>query len=173
MKNMNKEERIKMVKAMEYITRQINDEDILYRWLMVGVADGDIEYGDLSVPAEDVDLDAAMSYCEDDESFAELMSTFLRLMCSARKDGGLFCDGVVSTPPELPFGQVQWHDEDLSSALAGRGFAASEKNIQTLRAHLTSGHALQDSMIETGWSVIDSSIDYIEHKLTKGGENDA
>ena len=38
------EERIKMIKAMEYIARQINDEDVLGRWLVCGVADGDIDY---------------------------------------------------------------------------------------------------------------------------------
>ena len=43
-----KEERVKMVKAMEFICRQINDEDVFMGWLMNGVADGDIEYGDLS-----------------------------------------------------------------------------------------------------------------------------
>lgn len=41
-------ERKKMVACMEYICRQINDEDVLYGWLMNGVADGDIDYGDLN-----------------------------------------------------------------------------------------------------------------------------
>lgn len=36
-----------MVKAMEYIARQINDEEVLMPWLQLGVADGDIYYGDL------------------------------------------------------------------------------------------------------------------------------
>ena len=45
---MNKAERIKMVKAMEYIARNLNNEHIFYRWLMTGVADGDIAYGDLA-----------------------------------------------------------------------------------------------------------------------------
>ena len=39
-----KQERTRMVKAMEYICRQINDEDVFNGWLMGGVADGDIEY---------------------------------------------------------------------------------------------------------------------------------
>ena len=39
---MNKTERVKFVKAMEYICRSINDETIFDAWLMNGVADGDI-----------------------------------------------------------------------------------------------------------------------------------
>ena len=90
---MNKIERIKMIKAMEFIMRNVNNEDILEPWLMCGVADGDIKYGDLSVNKDDEeDLDY---YIEDDE-FAEQMGRFLRLMSFARKDGGLYCDDIVS-----------------------------------------------------------------------------
>ena len=42
------DDRVKMVKAMEYIARQVNDERVFDYWLSLGVADGDIEYGDLS-----------------------------------------------------------------------------------------------------------------------------
>ena len=52
---MNKIERIKMVKAMEYIARQINDEAVFERWLIGGVGDGDIEYGELEVSTEEVE----------------------------------------------------------------------------------------------------------------------
>lgn len=81
-------ERTKMVCAMEFIARQINDEDVFYPWLSVGVADGDIKYGDMN-------SDGAEDYC-DDETFAELMSVFLRRMVGAAKSGGLYCDGIVS-----------------------------------------------------------------------------
>lgn len=87
------EERIKMVKAMEYIVRQINDEEIFMSWLTIGVADGDIKYGDLAYYGED---DEAYYYAEDDDTFAELMQLFLRLMSAANKDGGLYCGNVVS-----------------------------------------------------------------------------
>lgn len=90
---MNAEERIKMVKAMEYITRQINDEEVFEIWLISGVADGDIEYGDLSVKAGYEDEFG--TYIED-EDFGDLMQTFLRVMRAAYKSGGLYCDGVVS-----------------------------------------------------------------------------
>jgi hypothetical protein len=90
---MNKIERIKMVKAMEFLTRQINDEEVFEGWLMEGVADGDIEYGNLTVETEDLEN---LEYYLDDKSFAELMDTFLWCMARAKKSGGLYCDDVVS-----------------------------------------------------------------------------
>lgn len=89
-----KEERVKMVKAMEFICRQINDEDVFMGWLMNGVADGDIKYGDLST--DNVDEDEATYYAEDDDDFAELMGCFLRRMTMANASGGLYCGNVVS-----------------------------------------------------------------------------
>lgn len=92
---MNIDERIKMVKAMEYIARHINNEDIFWQdWALVGVADGDIPAGQLEWMPEDEDTLA--SYVEDDEDFSELMDLFLYCMTKARKDGGLYFDGVVS-----------------------------------------------------------------------------
>lgn len=91
---MNKTERIKMVKAMEYIARQINNEEIFCDfWLTGGVADGDIEYGDLKVTKEDEEY---LDYYIQDEEFSDLMRLFLKTMRFAYKDGGLFCDKVVS-----------------------------------------------------------------------------
>ena len=88
---MNKIERIKMVKAMEYIARQINDEDVFVGWLVSGVADGDIDYADLS--EED---DGMVDYYTDDKNFSDIMDTFLWCMEKACKSGGLCCDGIVS-----------------------------------------------------------------------------
>lgn len=90
---MNSIERIKMVKAMEYITRQINDESVFNGWLTEGVADGDIDYGDLNVGADDADN---LEYYLSDDEFADLMDTFLWVMAMARKSGGLYCDELVS-----------------------------------------------------------------------------
>ena len=93
---MKKVERIKMVKAMEFICRNLNNEEIFYDyWLNDGVADGDIEYGDLSVKDEDFD-EYGVGYWFDDKRFAELMHTFLVIMAKAKRDGGLCCDNVVS-----------------------------------------------------------------------------
>lgn len=90
---MNTIERIKMVKAMEFIVRQVNNECLLEGWLMDGVADGDIEYGNLGIEVEDLEN---LSCYTEDKSFADLMQLFLAVMREAKKDGGLYCDEVVS-----------------------------------------------------------------------------
>lgn len=87
---MNKfNERAKMVACMEYIARQINNENVLDTWLMCGVADADIEYGNFDITKID---DCYI----DDTNFKNLMSTFLICMENAFKDGGLYCGGIVS-----------------------------------------------------------------------------
>ena len=91
---MNMINRAKMVKAMEFIVRNLNDESIFSEWLSLGVADGDIEYGDLIVD-ESVD-DVVLDYIEDKDIFGELMGEFVDLMVMAKKSGGLYCGGVVS-----------------------------------------------------------------------------
>lgn len=92
---MNKTERMTMVKAMEFIARNLNDEDIFAGWLVDGVADGDVEYGNVAANSND---DDNLEYYIEDENFADLMDTFLQLMKAAYKSGGLYCDGVVSKP---------------------------------------------------------------------------
>lgn len=86
-------ERIKMVKAMEFIVRQSNAEGNIDPWLAEGVADGDIEYGDLEVKPDDV---TDLEYYIEDENFSELMKLFLDIMHYDREDGGLFCGGEDS-----------------------------------------------------------------------------
>lgn len=87
---MNAITRKKIVLAMEMLVRGVNNEDFIDSWLMCGVADGDIP--GFSIDIADVDD----YYVEDDEVFAELMGTFLRVMSYAKKDGGLYVDDVVS-----------------------------------------------------------------------------
>lgn len=84
---MNLSRRAKVVRAMETIARCVNDEEVFYRWLLCGVADGDI---DEDTTDEDLEF-----YCED-ETFADLMERFLDLMTAAKKSGGLYEDRVVS-----------------------------------------------------------------------------
>ena len=88
---MNRTERIKMVKAMEYILRNLNDESDLDSWLILGVADGDIVYGDLFGDGT-VDFDY---YIEDDE-FSHLMALFIKIIKRTSINGGLYCDKVLS-----------------------------------------------------------------------------
>lgn len=92
---MNVETRTKMVKAMEFIARQINDEMVFDSWLCNGVADEDIEYGDLSSENEASDY-SDFGYYINDKQFADLMETFLDCMKAAKKSGGLYCDWITS-----------------------------------------------------------------------------
>ena len=89
---MNKYERLMMVKAMEYIARQINDESVFDIWLRVGVADGDISYGDFDGDLESIE---ALSYYLEDDNFQDLMKVFQAIIVRAYKSGGLICDGVT------------------------------------------------------------------------------
>lgn len=91
---MDKRTRLKMVKAMEFIACHINDESILGPWRAVGVADGDIQYGDLAPTS--TSIEELEDYFDDDRAFADLMDTFLGCMKQAYLFGGLYCDGVVS-----------------------------------------------------------------------------
>lgn len=81
-------DRAKMIIAMEFIARQINDENIFNTWLSLGVADGDIDYGDFN-------YFRTIDYIDDD-TFKDIMSVFLRLMKRAYEHGGLYCGGIVS-----------------------------------------------------------------------------
>ena len=84
---MNLSRRAKVVRAMETIARCVNDEEVFYRWLLCGVADGDI---DDDTTDEDLEY-----YCED-KTFADLMERFLDLMTAAKRSGGLYEDRIVS-----------------------------------------------------------------------------
>lgn len=90
---MDATERKKMVLAMEFIARQINNEEVFEGWLMCGVADGDLEYGEW-------DVDNVDDYYIEDGPFKDLMSCFLRRMSGAYRSGGLYCDKVVSESKE-------------------------------------------------------------------------
>ena len=83
----NKKERVAMVRAMEFIARQINDEEIFESWLTYGVADGDID---------ETTTDEEIEYYTDNETFGDLMGLFLRLMVRAEERGGLYCDRILS-----------------------------------------------------------------------------
>ena len=87
----DREERAKTIMAMEYIVRCANSEDVLMPWLGIGVADGDI---DQWTTVEQIMED---DYYMDDIHFSELMGLFLKLMVRAKKDGGLYSGGVVSS----------------------------------------------------------------------------
>lgn len=85
-------DRAKTVMAMDYIARCINNEEIFMTWLESGVADGDI---DEHTTPEDIIND---EYYIANDNFSYLMCLFLRLMCEAKKDGGLYSGSVTSKP---------------------------------------------------------------------------
>lgn len=91
---MNKKERIAMVRAMETVCRNLNDERGIVSWFTCGVADGDIN--------ENTTDEELEYYIEDDDTFADLMDTFAYVMTkyAHRKDkedsGQFYCDGVCS-----------------------------------------------------------------------------
>ena len=86
---MNKEQRAKMVRAMELLVRSVNDEEQLDIWLRLGVGDGDIDE-----QTTDQDLEE-MGYLED-QTYKELMSVFIKTMYLAWNEGGLYDDGITS-----------------------------------------------------------------------------
>jgi hypothetical protein len=104
---MNIPERIRLIKAMDFIAGYINDENIFYSWLSLGVADGDIE--DPGIPVTQEEIENLECYVNDDDSFAETIGLFVRLMKRAHGSGNLYCDGVV--------GKKGWGD-----SLDKRGF---------------------------------------------------
>lgn len=97
---MDKQERKTMVFCMEFLCRNLNDEEDLFRWLELGVADGDFSYIEmLKNPAESID--SVDEYYLDDRTFGDLMHTFLKVMRQAANPkigGGLWCDGVLDAP---------------------------------------------------------------------------
>lgn len=77
--------RAKAIVAMEYLIRCVNNEELIDSWLMCGVADGDIEFGNFDISQVD-------RYYTKDENFNEICEIFMKTMARARKDSGLFFD---------------------------------------------------------------------------------
>ena len=92
----NKIERMKMIKAMEFIARNVNNEQVFNIWLADGIGDGEIEYGDLNVSETEGYYCGGDGWEQDeaDKHFADLMDTFMWVMKEAWKDGGLYCGDV-------------------------------------------------------------------------------
>ena len=82
-----------MVKAMETIVRNLNDETRIEYWLTCGVADGDIDEN-----TKDEDLE----FYTRDNNFADLMYRFLRTLGIRQKEanGMLYCDHISSKEEE-------------------------------------------------------------------------
>lgn len=84
---MDAKRRCALVRAMDLIAKSVNNEIFIEEWLIRGVADGNINQN-----TDDEDLE----YYIQDTEFADLMDTFLHVMKNAQRDGGLYCDRVLS-----------------------------------------------------------------------------
>lgn len=86
--NINFKERIAIIKAMDVIVRSLNDERDILWWLEDGVPDGEIN-------AETTDEELYW-LVDDDESFADIMSTFIKIMRRQPVNGAMWVDNVLS-----------------------------------------------------------------------------
>lgn len=82
-----------MLKAMEIIMRNLNDEEVFETWLTDGIPDG--------TPLDD---DDSFEEFTDNVTFADIMDTFVYIMgkacpmpeSSSARRGTLYCDGVIN-----------------------------------------------------------------------------
>ena len=86
--NINLKERVSVIRAMDTIVRSLNDEEYVAWWLEDGVPDGEIDEG-----TADEEL---YWLADDDESFADIMSTFIKIMRRQPVNGAMWVDNVLS-----------------------------------------------------------------------------
>lgn len=86
--NINLKERISVIRAMDTIVHSLNDEEYIAWWLEDGVPDGEIDEG-----TADEEL---YWLADDDESFADIMSTFIKIMRRQPVNGAMWVDNVLS-----------------------------------------------------------------------------
>ena len=73
-------QRRKNVYMMDIIIKHLNDENQLERWLMCGVADGDIEEGETNI------FDSIIDWYVEEENYKELVDLFLNILGDAMDD---------------------------------------------------------------------------------------
>lgn len=86
--NINLKERVSVIRAMDTIVHSLNDEEYIAWWLEDGVPDGEID-------EETTDEDLYW-LVDDDESFADIMSTFIKIMRKQPVNGAMWVDNVLS-----------------------------------------------------------------------------
>lgn len=86
--NINFNERIAVIKAMDLIVRSLNDERDILWWLEDGVPDGEIN--------EDTLEEDLQWLVEEDDMFADIMSTFTKIMRRQPVNGAMWVDNVLS-----------------------------------------------------------------------------
>ena len=86
--NINLKERVSVIRAMDIIVHSLNDERDILWWLDSGVPDGEIN---------EETTDEELSWLVDDnESFADIMSTFVKIMRRQPVNGAMWVDNVLS-----------------------------------------------------------------------------
>ena len=100
----NETSRTELLRAMSTIVSAINNGEIIYGWLSTGIADGDENLSDAELYE---------NYGEDNDTFADIMASFVRTMRrmvdddefdeeDRRKGNGyLYCDRVTSKMEEI------------------------------------------------------------------------
>ena len=86
--NINFKERVSIIRAMDTIVRSLNDERDILWWLDSGVPDGEIN--------EETTDEELYWLVDDDESFADIMSTFTKIMRRQPINGAMWVDNVLS-----------------------------------------------------------------------------
>ena len=86
--NINLKERVSVVRAMDTIVRSLNDERDILWWLDSGVPDGEIN--------EETTDEELYWLVDGDESFADIMSTFIKIMRRQPVNGAMWVDNVLS-----------------------------------------------------------------------------
>ncbi len=86
--NINLKERVSVIRAMDTIVHSLNDEEYVAWWLEDGVPDGEID--------EETTDEELYWLVDDDESFADIMSTFIKIMRRQPVNGAMWVDNVLS-----------------------------------------------------------------------------
>jgi hypothetical protein len=86
--NINLKERVSVIRAMDTIVHSLNDERDVLWWLDSGVPDGEIN--------EETTDEELYWLVDDDESFADIMSTFIKIMRRQPVNGAMWVDNVLS-----------------------------------------------------------------------------
>ena len=101
-----KSKRMDMVRAMEYIARQVSNDEVLDLWVNLGVVGNDIPYSVLTDGSEEW-LEKYIT----DEGLSNLMRVFLRVMAMAYAEDGLWCAGVSSKEGNSGYATVKLNVE--------------------------------------------------------------
>ena len=86
--NINFKERVSVIRAMDTVVHNLNDEEYVAWWLEDGVPDGEIN--------EETADEELYWLVDDDESFADIMSTFIKIMKRQSVNGAMWVDNVLS-----------------------------------------------------------------------------